>query len=94
MDVFALTHDGAAWHNIDLGHSALAERVARFRGGLDPRMLLDERALAERNIKRELFDLGAAHETRPPKSSTSSTGRSTRDWRVLSSRRGLLTWAR
>jgi CHAT domain-containing protein len=60
--VFALTHDGAAWHNIDLGHSALAERIARFRGGLDPRMLLDERALAESHIKRELFDLGAAHE--------------------------------
>jgi CHAT domain-containing protein len=60
--VFALTHDGAAWHKIDLGYSALAERVARFRGGLDPRMLLDERALAESHIKRELFDLGAAHE--------------------------------
>jgi CHAT domain-containing protein len=60
--VFALTHDGAAWHKIDLGHSALAERVARFRGGLDPRMLLDERALAESHIKRELFDLAAAHE--------------------------------
>src|SRR5262249_32783294 len=60
--VFALTHDGAAWHNIDLGHSALDERVARFRGGLDPRMLSDERALAESHIKRELFDLGAAHE--------------------------------
>ena len=60
--VFALTHDGAAWHKIDLGHSALAERIARFRGGLNPRMLLDERALAENHIKRELFDLGAAHE--------------------------------
>jgi tetratricopeptide (TPR) repeat protein len=60
--IFALTHDGAAWHKFDLGHSALAERVARFRRGLDPRMLLDERALAESHIKRELFDLGAAHE--------------------------------
>jgi CHAT domain-containing protein len=60
--VFALTHDGAAWHKIDLGYLALAERVARFRGGLDPRMVLDERALAESHIKRELFDLGAAHE--------------------------------
>jgi len=60
--VFAVTRDGAAWQNIYLGHSALAERVARFRGGLDPRMLLDERALAESHIKRELFDLGAAHE--------------------------------
>jgi hypothetical protein len=29
--VFALTHDGAAWHKFDLRHSALAERVARFR---------------------------------------------------------------
>ena len=60
--VFALTHDGAAWHKINRGHSALANRVARFRGGLDPRMLLDEQALAESHIKRELFDLGAAYE--------------------------------
>jgi CHAT domain-containing protein/tetratricopeptide (TPR) repeat protein len=59
--VFALTHDGAAWHQVDLGYSALAERVARFRGGLDPRMLLDKQALAENHIKRELFDVGAAH---------------------------------
>jgi CHAT domain-containing protein len=59
--VFALTHDGTAWQNIDPGISALAERVVRFRGGLDPRMLLDERALAESHIKRELFDLSAAH---------------------------------
>jgi len=60
--VFALTHDVAAWNKIDLERSVLAERVARFRGGLDPRMLLDERALADSHIKRELFDLGAAHE--------------------------------
>ena len=60
--VFALTHDGASWQRIDLGHSALAESVARFRGGLDPRMLLDERTLVESHIKRELFDIGAAHE--------------------------------
>jgi CHAT domain-containing protein/tetratricopeptide (TPR) repeat protein len=60
--VFALTHDGAAWHQVDLGYSALAEHVARFRGGLDPRMLLDKQALAENHIKRELFDVGAAHE--------------------------------
>jgi len=56
--VLALTREGAAWQRIALGSSALSEKVAAFRRGLDVEALRRSAA----GGRPVLFDLGLANE--------------------------------
>ena len=60
--VFALTKEVFDWKAIPLGGEALAHKVTDFRRGLDVDMLQDQQILDKIKKKRELFNLGTAHE--------------------------------